>query len=39
MAWRARGRHLPVLAFRDFRLLLADRLLAPTARSSRGTCA
>ena len=31
MAWRARGRHLPVLAFRDFRLLLADRLLAPAA--------
>ena len=31
MAWRARGRHLPVLAIRDFRLLLADRLLAPAA--------
>ncbi len=31
MMWRARGRHLPVLAFRDFRLLLADRLIAPAA--------
>jgi len=31
MAWRGPGRYLPVLAVRDFRLLLADRLLAPAA--------
>jgi hypothetical protein len=32
MAWRTLGhRYLPVLAIRDFRLLLADRLLAPAA--------
>jgi predicted MFS family arabinose efflux permease len=31
MAWRGLGRYLPVLAVRDFRLLLADRLLAPAA--------
>jgi predicted MFS family arabinose efflux permease len=29
--WRALGRRLPVLAVRNFRLLLADRLLAPAA--------
>jgi predicted MFS family arabinose efflux permease len=29
--WRALGRQLPVLAVRNFRLLLADRLLAPAA--------
>ena len=31
MSWRALGRHLPVLEIRNFRLLLADRLLAPGA--------
>ncbi|MGE5290382.1 MAG: MFS transporter [Micromonosporaceae bacterium] len=31
MSWRALGRHLPVLEIRNFRLLLADRLLAPAA--------
>jgi predicted MFS family arabinose efflux permease len=31
MSWRALGRHLPVLEIRSFRLLLADRLLAPAA--------
>src|SRR5260370_10458120 len=31
MAGRGVGRHLPVLAIRNFRLLLADRLLAPAA--------
>ena len=29
MLWRALARRFPVLAIRDFRLLLADRLLAP----------
>jgi MFS family permease len=29
MAWRALARRYPVLAIRDFRLLLVDRLLAP----------
>ena len=29
MSWRALARRYPVLAIRDFRLLLADRLLAP----------
>src|ERR1700722_15836716 len=29
MLWRAAGRRYQVLAIRDFRLLLADRLLAP----------
>jgi MFS family permease len=29
--WRALGRRVPVLAIRDFRLLLADRLVAPGA--------
>jgi predicted MFS family arabinose efflux permease len=29
MSWRAPARRYPVLAIRDFRLLLADRLLAP----------
>ncbi|MBV9379070.1 MAG: MFS transporter [Streptosporangiaceae bacterium] len=31
MFWRAPARRFPVLAIRDFRLLLADRLLAPAA--------
>lgn len=31
MPWRAPGRRFPVLAIRDFRLLLADRLLAPAS--------
>jgi predicted MFS family arabinose efflux permease len=31
MLWRAPGRRFRVLAIRDFRLLLADRLLAPAA--------
>lgn len=31
MLWRAQARRFPVLAIRDFRLLLADRLLAPAA--------
>ncbi|GII88372.1 MFS transporter [Sphaerisporangium siamense] len=31
MVWRAAARRFPVLAIRDFRLLLADRLLAPAA--------
>jgi predicted MFS family arabinose efflux permease len=31
MLWHALGRRFPVLAIRDFRLLLADRLLAPAA--------
>jgi MFS family permease len=31
MLWRAPGRRFQVLAIRDFRLLLADRLLAPAA--------
>ncbi|HMD93955.1 MAG TPA: MFS transporter [Trebonia sp.] len=31
MLWRALGRRFRVLAIRDFRLLLADRLLAPAA--------
>jgi predicted MFS family arabinose efflux permease len=31
MVWRALGRHLPVLEVRNFRFLLADRLLAPAA--------
>ena len=31
MLWRAAGRRFRVLAIRDFRLLLADRLLAPAA--------
>ena len=31
MSWRAPGRRFRVLAIRDFRLLLADRLLAPAA--------
>src|SRR5579875_1998779 len=31
MKWRALGRRFPVLASRDFLLLLADRLLAPGA--------
>jgi MFS family permease len=31
MWWHALGRRFPVLAIRDFRLLLADRLLAPAA--------
>jgi len=31
MLWRPRGRQLRVLEFRDFRLLLADRLIAPAA--------
>jgi MFS family permease len=29
MSWRAPARRYPVLAIRDFRILLADRLLAP----------
>jgi hypothetical protein len=29
MLWRAPARRFPVLAIRDFRLLLADLLLAP----------
>src|ERR1700679_3467827 len=31
MCTRALGRRFPVLSIRDFRLLLADRLLAPAA--------
>src|SRR5215471_7698140 len=31
MLWRAPSRRFPVLAIRDFRLLLADRLLAPAS--------
>ncbi|WP_214417003.1 MFS transporter [Sphaerisporangium fuscum] len=31
MSWRALARRFPVLAIRDFRLLLADRLIAPGA--------
>jgi MFS family permease len=31
MPWHALARRFPVLAIRDFRLLLADRLLAPAA--------
>jgi predicted MFS family arabinose efflux permease len=31
MPWRALSRRFPVLAIRDFRLLLADRLLAPAS--------
>ncbi|GAA3809165.1 MFS transporter [Sphaerisporangium flaviroseum] len=31
MLWRAIARRFPVLGIRDFRLLLADRLLAPAA--------
>ena len=31
MPWRGLRRRFPVLAIRDFRLLLADRLLAPAA--------
>jgi MFS family permease len=31
MPWRAPARRFPVLAIRDFRLLLADRMLAPAA--------
>ncbi|MFC4592149.1 MFS transporter [Sphaerisporangium corydalis] len=31
MLWRALARRFPVLAIRDFRLLLADRLLAPAS--------
>ena len=31
MLWRAPARRFRVLAIRDFRLLLADRLLAPAA--------
>ena len=31
MLWRAQARRFPVLAIRDFRLLLADRLLAPAS--------
>jgi predicted MFS family arabinose efflux permease len=31
MLWRAPARRFPVLAIRDFRLLLADRLIAPAA--------
>ena len=31
MPWRAPARRFPVLAIRDFRLLLADRVLAPAA--------
>ena len=31
MSWRAPARRFPVLAIRDFRLLLADRLLAPAS--------
>ena len=31
MRWRAPARRFPVLAIRDFRLLLADRLLAPVS--------
>jgi predicted MFS family arabinose efflux permease len=31
MLWRAPGRRFPVLAIRDFRLLLIDRLLAPAS--------
>ncbi|MEU9891514.1 MFS transporter [Sphaerisporangium sp. NPDC051011] len=31
MLWRVAARRFPVLAIRDFRLLLADRLLAPAA--------
>ena len=31
MLWRAPGRRFQVLAIRDFRLLLADRLLAPAS--------
>ena len=31
MSWRAPARRYPVLAIRDFRVLLADRLLAPFA--------
>ncbi|WP_248960752.1 MFS transporter [Sphaerisporangium perillae] len=31
MPWRALARRFPVLGIRDFRLLLADRLLAPAA--------
>ena len=31
MLWRAPARRFPVLAIRDFRLLIADRLLAPAA--------
>src|ERR1700689_3330926 len=29
MSWRALARRYPVLAIRDFRILLVDRLLAP----------
>ena len=29
MSWRALGRRYPVLAIRDFRILLVDRLVAP----------
>jgi hypothetical protein len=31
MLWRAPARRFPVLAIRDFRLLLADRLIAPVS--------
>ncbi len=31
MSWRAQARRFPVLAIRDFRLLLADRLIAPAS--------
>jgi predicted MFS family arabinose efflux permease len=31
MVWRAPARRFPVLAIRDFRLLLADRLIAPAS--------
>jgi predicted MFS family arabinose efflux permease len=31
MLWRAPARRFPVLAIRDFRLLIADRLLAPAS--------
>src|ERR1700744_1879343 len=31
MLWRAPARRYPVLAIRDFRILLADRFLAPFA--------
>jgi predicted MFS family arabinose efflux permease len=31
MLWRAQARRFPVLAIRDFRLLLIDRLLAPAS--------
>ena len=35
MLWPGLARRFPVLEIRDFRLLLADRVLAPAAPPSR----